>query len=378
MSAKQANAFVVKTATGTSLHCYDLSWGIDLRCLTLAEVLKNNGYRTHAFVNNPNLESEFHFEQGFDSYWQIGHGSAAEDYNDLVLERIESLARSEEPFFLFVHYNEAHYPYRLDNRFAKDFVRSPGLMDSKSISNVMHSHGASWDPAAGHAEQEVDYLLDLYDASIRSADEAFGQVIAALENNGVLDDTLVIFNSDHGDEFNDRGAFGHGHANLYPELTYVPLAVRYPKQMRIRPERISNPVQNLDISPTVLEVVGIAAPPEFTGRSLLSVTKRDTPERVAFSSISKLVCVRSPRHALFVDYGGEPPPLCYDIQADPREMKPLSDAENIPAYGEMKTQADHWFAIYQSGGIAESSGETMEFSDDLRQRLKSLGYVGDD
>lgn len=359
----------------TSLYEWDFPGSImGLPQVTVAEMLKNHGYRTVGFVQNPNLDPAFDFDQGFDSYVQLHHKSTPEALNRFVLPRISDLAERGEPFFLFVHYQGPHWPYRLDNPFLQQFVSAERpLMDPEEIDRLMSSHGKRWDASAPDAERKVGYMLDLYDASIRWTDEALGEVLELLRATNLLDRSLLIFNSDHGDEFHERGRFGHAHRNLHPELTFVPLIVRFPTELGVAPRRVATLVENLDIVPTVLGVAGIDPPQRLAGRDLFPERAPSSAERLALSNIGAYVALRTSRYALFVDYlDSDQSVSFFNVRADPEERHPLSGFEQDPEFAQLTLEGDLWHAQYQQSTPARTTVAAP--SQAVIERLRSLGY----
>jgi arylsulfatase len=359
---------------------------LSLQLHTLAELLRNHGYRTVGFVQNWNLDGQFHFNQGFNAYFELPNRASPNLVNHFALRTINKLSQRQEPFFLFLHYEQPHFPAasraplieslagRSKSPFQSEFVRSPfPLLDEDEIYRLMYSNGKGWNPKAPDAEKKLQYLVDFYDANIRYTDEALGEVLDALKKRGVFDNSLIIVNSDHGEEFADHGKFGHGSRNLHPEVTVVPLVIRFPASMSIAPTRVAVPVQGLDIFPTVLTTVGIPLPQYISGRSLVPIEQIGSRERLAFSSAGKLVAVRSRRYALFVDYASKSPPRFFDLANDPQERSPLLHFEQKPAFLQMKAMADLWYERYGASTGAEH--EKPKVSRELLERLKSLGYM---
>lgn len=355
--------------------------GLSLSQLTLAEVLKDKGYHTFGYVQNPNLDRQLFFNQGFDSYVQLRPSTTSQLMNHFVMKRINSLSRLKEPFFLFIHYEEPHNPYRLKNPFIDEFVKSTNPpLRMEQIKRLMVSHGEEWDPiargwdrTAPDAEEKVQYIKDLYDADIRITDEAMGEILDVLKEKGLWENSLIIFNSDHGDEFNDRGQFGHSHKNLHPELTFVPLVIHFPKELGISPGRVSIPAQNLDIFPTVLGVTGIPLPQHISGLNLLPIRELDSDERMAFSIRTPCVMLRNSRHALRVDYEKGSVSF-YNLLDDPEERYPLLNLQENTAFLQMKAKADLWYTKYSSEESKKKPGDN-QISKELKQRLKALGYI---
>ena len=132
----------------------------------------------------------------------------------------------------------------------------------------------------GMKESDKRFVINLYDDSIRYFDNSFGRMLDILQARGVLDKTIVILVSDHGEELWDHGTFGHGHS-LYQDVLHVPLMIRYPALLA--PERVKFPVHLLDVAPTVLRLAGIKSEVEFSGENLLPyILNRRVPSRPVF------------------------------------------------------------------------------------------------
>ena len=363
--------------TGRQGWEFVLRRGIDERRTTMAEALANAGYRTLAFVQNPNLEFVFRFQQGFDRYVQVHHAERPERVVELVEARLDELAAGGRPFFLFVHLEQPHWPYERDGHFLA--ARDPGTPEPvgpEEVARLLHEHRFDpelWRPDDPRAAERLQYLRDLYDGDLRDADAGLGRLVRALDARGLLRESLLLFNSDHGDEFLEHGSFGHAHANLHPELTRVPLLVRFPDSLGIAPHREQAPVANLDLLPTVLDVAGLPVPPDLEGISLLRLDPEAARERPIVSSEGGLVAVRRGDFALVRDYRRGRGPFLYDLRADPHELAPLPSPEQHPAYADLAAYADWWGA--EIGSRNEGEGlVTPDMPDELRERLRALGY----
>lgn len=361
----------------TSLHNWEfpgLQWGPSNR--TLAEVLQEAGYRTIGVVQNPNLSSEFHFDQGFEVYQEHPEGLPAAEITAAALDSLRALRGREQPIFLFVHYQGPHWPYPADGPFVAEFLQPDSVpLPTERINRLLATHGEGWDPDAPDAAQKVQYILDLYDADLRATDAALDELVAGLQRLGLRDSALLVFNSDHGEEFNDRGSFGHAHENLYPELTHVPLIVRFPSRLGVEPATIVAPVQNLDILPTVLDAVGIAIPEGLSGRSLLPLEASATADRLIFSNVGLLLMVRGPRGSLLADYQGDEPVFHFhDTAADPEERHPV-DRPADPRFLRLREAAGVWHQLFQRSLAADPTDPGPAPSEELMRRLRALGYA---
>jgi arylsulfatase A-like enzyme len=105
----------------------------------------------------------------------------------------------------------------------------------------------------------------IYAAAVRETDEAVGELLEALRRLGAFDKFVIVVSSDHGEEFGERGRFGHAASNLHAEITRVPLMLRLPKFFGLAGRRVASPVMNLDILPTLLAVTGLHSPVPLMG-----------------------------------------------------------------------------------------------------------------
>jgi arylsulfatase A-like enzyme len=360
----------------TSLHNWQFP-GLALGSaqLTLPEILRAHGYRTHGLVQNPNLSATYHFDQGFDSYQEINEGATPAHMTGLAIGTLEDLVDDERPFFLFVHYQGPHWPYQASPEFAGAFMRDDSvLVSSDEIAALMSTHGEGWDPEAPDANARVRNIIDQYDGDLRDTDAALGSLLDWLEAHSAFRETLIVYNADHGDEFNDRGSFGHAHPNLHPELVHVPLIIRFPDAMRIPPRVVTAPVQNVDILPTVLATIGMEPPDGIAGRSLLPLDAIASTGRLAFSNLGRFVSVRTADRALLADLNGTPRFSLYDIRRDPSERDPLEAPTRDPAFAPLESAVMAWLDAFEENRNRQPD-QPAPVDDRLRQRLRSLGYV---
>jgi len=184
---------------------------------------------------------------------------------------------------MFLHTYEVHAPYspmpRFMDMFDADYQGeledsiSPGLLIDVNEGKVILD------------EQDQQHIVNAYDAEIRSMDSAFGHLVGYLEQRGLLDKTLVIFTSDHGEEFGEHAQMGRHSHTLYDELLHVPLIVRMPGG-NFSSTVVERQVRGIDILPTVLDVLGLESPGPHDGSSLTGLmTGRDEQSRVAVSQI---------------------------------------------------------------------------------------------
>lgn len=214
---------------------------------TIAEHLRAAGYRTAAFVSNPNVLPVFGFGQGFDDVFDVDsvmRKGTADRVHTAVYEYLDTAAPTTDPerapLFLYVHTRDPHAPYQPPAEFAQRF---PAAVEGDPLQRV----------------------LSLYDGEIAFADEEIGHFFDRLKRHGLYDDALIVVLSDHGEEFGDHGSSGHGRT-LFEEQLRVPLIVRLPGG-RGAGTRIESPVRIVDLLPTVSDLLGIGTPEGLDGSS---------------------------------------------------------------------------------------------------------------
>jgi arylsulfatase A-like enzyme len=347
--------------------------------LLLSESFREAGYRTAAFTGGGYVSGGYGFRQGFEVY--DDHDEAAEGGPEGIAEAAVAWVRENghRPFFLFLHTYEPHGPYT-DTDFVDPADR--GRLTEEMIAGKVSSVP---DPT----EAERRYISDLYDGDIAHTDRAMGGALATLKDEGFLDKAIVVVTSDHGEDFWDHDATDiprHGHT-LYEEIVHVPLFLRAPG---IIPAggRLATPVSLVDLGPTLLDLTGLPVPASMHGISfetdlragtepaihpVLSEAIRYGPRRFAWRE-GDLKVILTPEPAAVDEHSWiVPQPVeVFDLARDPRERINLSGMPpegTDEAVGELTRRA----AGLAAGEEPEPGGE--ELSDELREQLRSLGYI---
>ncbi len=225
------------------LSHFDAKGTLDASHLTLAEILSEEGYRCAGFTANLNVSERFGFSQGFEFYQLLGW-QKAEVLNRAALAWIEGWTAEAEPrspFCLYLHYVDPHSPYEAPAPFVKKFA-SPDYRGP-----ITGSHSQLDEMVAGRLElgdADLAQLRALYDAEISYLDSQIGALLLALEVEGLLDESLVVFVADHGEEFLDHDSVLHGYT-LYEEQLRIPLMIRHPELPARRVSRLSRQVDVL-------------------------------------------------------------------------------------------------------------------------------------
>ncbi len=319
--------------------------------ITLAEVLKKEGYTTAGFVGSIVLARSVGLNQGFDYFDDsflmsdvkrpglAGVTKTAEDVSGAFRKWFD--ANRPKKFFAFLHFYDAHDPYR---------------------------------PPAGFRPKSSE-AIELYKGELRYIDFMIGRVYDTLASQKALKNTIVIITGDHGEMFGEHGERGHGYF-LYEQALKVPLIFRLSKA--VPQTSIPAIVQTVDLMPTVLELLNIAIPGQVQGQSFLAVLQGKTlPPRFAVSeSITAsqhfgTAPLRSIQDASY-KYIEAPQPELYNIRMDPFEEENLY-SEKTALAGKMKEKLEQMQAKY-SADVSELT-EERDLTYEDTERFASLGYI---
>lgn len=239
--------------------------------VTLAEAMQGAGYDTAAFVSGPTVMAHFGFDQGFALYDEsmverrqqnAGTAVSSPGLVDLVsgwLGRWNDAGR-RAPFFVFLHMWDVHYDYVPPQEYVERF--DPGYAGDVDARRFETNERVR----LGMDPRDLRHVVALYDGEIRFTDDHLARLVARLRTLGLLDDTIVVVTSDHGDEFFEHGYKGHA-KSLYDEVLHVPLVVRYPRRVAAG-RRITEQVRLMDVAPTILGLAGVSAPAGFGAQGL--------------------------------------------------------------------------------------------------------------
>lgn len=321
--------------------------------VTLAEVLRDAGYQTHAVISALVLDGRFGLDQGFEVYEDdLGEGSKAdilampESKADRTADKagawLEAAVSSDRPFFLWIHFFDPH---------------------------------ATYNPPPDVAARFPD---DRYAGEIFFADRELGRVIGTLESLGVGENTLVAFTADHGEGLGDHGEETHG-LFVYESTTRVPLLFAGPGVPAAG--RVGGLARTVDIMPTVLSVLGVSLPVEVDGRSLLPMIRGDLDQSPALAYLetfhprenfgwSELRSLRGERYKAIL----APRPELYDLHEDPEEEHNLlsSPEQSNGISAELLGRLEE-IAHVDAAGRDEAGRQDLDA--DLRERLAQLGYL---
>jgi arylsulfatase A-like enzyme len=240
--------------------------------LTLAEILRERGFRTGAFVAVSLLGEDSGSEQGFEKLDspRDAHEAPASEVVPRALDWVDGLG-NDELFFLWVHLFDPHQPYDPPDEFrqgisAKLTSEMPSISWRELMRAALRKRGDVPRPL-------LEYAQLLYRREVEATDAWVGELVDGLAAATDLDELLIVFTADHGECFENGVFFEHADC-LSENGVRVPLILRHPRLFAAG-ERVSHPVGVIDIAPTVLEAVSIEAPSGFSGRSLGHATQED-------------------------------------------------------------------------------------------------------
>jgi arylsulfatase A-like enzyme len=331
-----------------------------------AEIFKAAGFRTAGIFRNGWLSANFGFDQGYDLYVlprpsatpakfqrksPSAHALQGTDWDatESAVEFIRS--HKHERFFLYVHYMDVHQ-YLAD------------------IESAKFGNG----------------IKDAYDNALHWTDRNVSAVLGEIEGSGLFDRTLVVIASDHGESFYEHGMEGHAR-NLYREVTETPFIIVLP--FRLEPGIVvETPVQNVDVWPTVLDLLGLPGLPDPDGRSLVpllhaaangAAVPEDLARRPSFAELDQtwgqtklppkpIVAIVNGRHRMIQHLTTEEVEL-YDHQVDPLEQTNLAEGEP-EVVEDLKREVSSYLE-------KRAAWETPKIElDEMRKaQLQALGYL---
>jgi arylsulfatase A-like enzyme len=268
---------------------------------TIASIFGNNEYSTVGFVNVASIGSATGLDRGFDQFneeWRVvltkkgGGESAIKSHFLATMQRILRISRlyfgfdfkpsdakrttihainwlgkrrnRNKPFFMMIDYHGLNMPYKLRYRYIS---RSNENINWKMVNGL--NFNPYWYQAGsfGATSADLSALKGLYDAEIYHLDRSLGKLFSYMSDAGILDNTLIVLTSTHGNNFGEHGLMGH-HGCLFETLIHVPLIMRLPNVVPAG-KQIKNLVQTIDILPTVCELTNIRMHTKVQGKSLL-------------------------------------------------------------------------------------------------------------
>jgi len=318
---------------------------------TLAEVFKEKGYATAAFVGAYVLDSKWGLNQGFDYYFdrfdlskfeKVSLGTVQRPANEVIDEALAWLEQNKsKKFFAWIHLYDPHTPYKPPPPFDTQYPKSPYL------------------------------------GEIAFADSQLGRLWQFLERASLIENSFLVFASDHGESLGEHQEATHGFF-VYQGAIHVPLIFVTPFK-KFQGLSSSQVVSLVDVMPTMLEMAGFASPPEVQGESLIPFFFKPAKESTscAYSETfyprfhygwSELKSFQDKRHKLII----APEMELYDLDRDAAEAKNLAPAEK-KVLADLESEATKFIEKFSQNA---RNLDYRKIDEETRERLAALGYIG--
>lgn len=388
---------------------------------TVAEAASRAGFSTAGFnPSNPFLTRETGYDRGFDlfiDFWDVHerHGATTTGgtlsrmkkrthdaigrkslgflmlMQALLLEEggqyltgqiitdraLAWIGRQDGPFFVWLHFMDAHFPYQ----------PLPGQRTWRDRLSYLAGMASLLGGRPGTA---IAALRKLYGQRVRLVDSFIGEIVRSLGDLGLTDSTGVIVTSDHGEQLGDHGRWAHG-PDLHEELIRVPMVFSGPELDT--PRRIDAQVELLGLAPTILDLIGIESPPSFLGSSFAPMLRSgtgQTPEivfseamhsggRNSRAGVPDTLVVTSCREAgwkYIHDTEGGIEEL-YDLSTDPTELENVADLhpDRMSRFRRLVDEHRSTTAALASTFTESGGSEPTPDDEEMRRRLAALGYL---
>lgn len=339
---------------------------------TMAELLKEKGYRTISFNDGGQIAPKFGLNQGFDIYESMSARFKAEHLNfyRVVTKTIKWLDQNpNERFFLFLHTYETHHPYTPKKRQLKLFESNyNGDLNWQITVEMIEKINKG---EIKLTDEDKQHIINTYDAEIRSMDESFGLLIDYLKKKKLYDNTLIIFTSDHGEEFGEHGIWATHSHTLFNDQLHVPLLIKLPESMYAS-RKVDHLVMGIDILPTVMDLLSEKMSKDFEGSSLVPLMKGIPPKKLVFAIsqrdmqktyVSAYWSVMTRKWKL---YNAK----LFNLLSDPDELKDVSKSHE-----DLKTSLQKYALKYIRRKDEKFPVKKVVLDNELREKLKSLGYL---
>jgi arylsulfatase A-like enzyme len=377
---------------------------------TLAEVLDKNGYTTCAICRNEWITDATGMTRGFKEFYDLRYSKL-----ETIIKRLPELIKlkcldtggyltnkaaidwikkcdSKSPFFLFIHAPGPHFPYLIPAPYNSMFL--PEGISYRQAKKVNQDAKKFYAGVVKMDEDDFKISKSLYDGALAYQDRMIWEIYEFLKKKNILDNTIIIITSDHGESLGDHNHLGHNYI-LYETLIKVPFIVRYPKIFK--PGLVvDRQIQTFDIFPTILKILDIddrdlkgiqgrPIPPVNDGGKIHKFTfaerfkdpiglKESFPD-IDLSHLKKFeddrkTAIRTDRYKLIYSQNGKSE--LYDLVNDPDEEDNVIEKETKIAK-DLQEEIEKWRRSFKQAKI---SGLQMRFDEDVKKRLKALGYLG--
>ncbi len=404
-------------------HMNYMTSGMPASIELLPEIMHRSGYRTALITANNFVTPVFGFGRGVDEVYasnpprflqlMLGHvlsrlrewsglagslvaalqsieralvgggtpagGLRAEGLTRAFLDWLDRDPAHAQPFFAYIHYMDAHAPYAppapYDTRYMTPAIAArPHVTDHPTYTGFL-----PFEPGRAVSADSLSSMIALYDGGIRYLDDQLARLFDDLRRRGLYDNTLIIFTADHGEEFHERGGWGHGHS-LFEELVHVPLILSCPAGLAgFAGRSYAQPVRHVDLVPTIVELCGLSTSQVSDGKSLVPViTGREPPDppRPVYSELDHggrfaHALRNGPEKTMFCQRGTDRELFLFDLGTDPGERRDLA-ADDETRAARAEAQLNEFRSSISRGDVQEVR---VTLDEATRERLRALGYL---
>jgi arylsulfatase A-like enzyme len=363
----------------------------DVRLLSsksaLPNILKKNGYVTAACVDNAFLYPAYGLSEGFDFYKY--RGASLEEQIQAVTRWLDSV--KDQKFFLWVQFLSPHAPYLAPSPFSSAFGNpvNPKLDASILTLTLIEKSGRRLSPS------DRTYLISQYDGAILYLDDIIKRLFDHLKQLDLYQDTLVIFLSDHGEQFQEHGHLQHG-KSLYQEDIHVPLIMKLPSDGPQPGIRVPGIVSSIDIFPTILDLIKVLPPDSIQGKSLTPLFRQKSfGDNTVISELNVYgkIAIRKGRYKYiytdpkiiaetrknprFLKTRAKPFEELYDLETNPAETRNLSGArpDLLDIYRRHRDKFMDLALRFRQSKFGEKDANRFVLDAKSREQLRALGYL---
>lgn len=367
-----------------------MTYPLSEECVTLAEIFRDNGYRTCAVVSNSVLLSPYlKLDQGFQiSDNSISIGRVYNQYSfrpilhlfcyltnvypkytlfyktadEITSQSTHLLEKLPSPIFLFINYLDAHGPYSPPRPFSGYFLNTPFPHFQRLKQYFLRLVNSV------NEKTRDAYQLSQYDGEIAYLDNELGRFFSQLKRMGIYDSSLIIITSDHGELFGEHGLYWH-RTHMYEEVVRIPLLIKFPFSKRIGREK--RMITLADLYPTILSICELPIPTTISGKAFGDTFSPIVAELYEFETGEHRVLYEGKYK--YMRYDHKKGPELYDLQKDPLEKEDL--AEKLPEVSlAMEEKLKHWKKAHGPKHSPPTEKERI-ISKELVEELKALGYI---
>lgn len=352
--------------TGVVANGTKYNVGTERRIRFFAEMLRDIGYQTAAFVSATPLKSRTGIAQGFALYDEpeVTQRSATET-TDRVLAWLA--AEPAEPFFLWVHYFDPHIPYEPPAPYDTMFSADEEMIDHLRQLRFPYPE-----------DEEILRINDLYDGEVRYVDSELGRLFAELDAMGCFDDSTIVVTSDHGEGLGQHDWLQHG--RIFNEQLLVPLIIKFPESAGLAGRRFSGLTSIVDLVPTLVAALDLpfdeADRQQLRGYDALSgarryaLSQRTVRPNLRLWGLGKRYSLQSERWKYLLATEGED--VLYDLERDEAEVENVIGRYPRQA---RKMREELTAILVERSAATPALAVTEELSPDVIEELRSLGYL---